>query len=376
VAVHDRDRTILWSRSGSRCAICRRELVQSAEHRSGVSVVGREIKIASLPAIDLGDDRSLRAGSDEHENLILLCVEHQKAISDQPGEYPPEELRAIKAHHERWVSKNPSWSKASPGDPHLQRGKSPNRILVRNAELALPSLAGPILYRSDEWQAHRSMADILGVMRHSGGIIVSPSDGGYGVNVDPSDEDRVALIRRLLNKPGNSLLPDSRDPIPVVFDSVKRVRAWTDMSEQHARVFAELWPGPLTLLAEPGRPRARRAASILSDGLTFGVRQTSSTVERALVSEAGVGLASMAIRDGSGSIARRADDAIDILTAAMAREGIFVPFVVIEDDRFLYSGQSTVVELTQARREVNLIREGCVSYAKLRTSLMRLRQSE
>jgi hypothetical protein len=104
VRVGDRDRRVLWGRSGNQCALCRRVLVEDRTEFDGESVVGEEAHIAAqsaggpragqlAPAVDV----------DSYENLILLCRVHHKAVDDQPNHYTVERLREIKTEHEKGV---------------------------------------------------------------------------------------------------------------------------------------------------------------------------------------------------------------------------------------------------------------------------------
>ena len=73
--VSDRDRKILWARSGNRCAKCRRELVPPSGHPAVDAVVGEECHIVSprmggpRGTTTPHPDRNL----DAYGNLILLC---------------------------------------------------------------------------------------------------------------------------------------------------------------------------------------------------------------------------------------------------------------------------------------------------------------
>jgi hypothetical protein len=100
----DRDRKILWGRSGNVCAICRAILVEDSTDADRESVVGDEAHIVAQSA---GGPRfrPLEDGSvDSYENLILLCKVHHKVVDDQPHEYPEDRLRRITTEHESWVT--------------------------------------------------------------------------------------------------------------------------------------------------------------------------------------------------------------------------------------------------------------------------------
>lgn len=116
MTVSDKTRKILWARSGNRCAICRRVLVEDATTTDVESVIGEECHIVAE------SERGPRHGAahsgdyDSPGNLILLCRNHHKLVDDQRDTYTAEVLRALKINHERWVSEKLE-EDPSQGDP-------------------------------------------------------------------------------------------------------------------------------------------------------------------------------------------------------------------------------------------------------------------
>jgi tRNA A37 threonylcarbamoyladenosine synthetase subunit TsaC/SUA5/YrdC len=368
MTITTKGRQLLWARSGGRCAVCRLQLAPPQALVTRTSLAGYEFLLTHQ-----SDDLEFEPGTDGYERFILLCAEHKDAVEANPRNYPAQRLYAIKTRHEDWVTRTfdsnsqhliENWDRSPVPSPG-------NRLF---ASAPLPDEMQPIVYRDDEWRNHGNLMNALAIVRQWGGLIVSPSDGSYGVNVDPANQEQVTLLRRLVNKQGASLLPDPHDPIPVVFDNLDRIRRWARVSKQQSRILADVWPAPLTLLAESVRPRSRRASHILSGGLRFAVRQPSSVIERALANAGGTGLTSMAVRDESGSAVRNADDAVDLLLAAMAREGLAIPLIVIKNDHFQYSERSTVIQFTAGEIDIDLVREGCLPYTKIRGGLVRQRK--
>lgn len=103
VAVSDRTRKILWSRSGGRCALCRKSLVVDETPVSVASVVGEE---AHLVAQSPGGPRYTPLPDnavDDIDNLVLLCRVDHKRIDDQVEEFPCHCLREMRTRHEQWV---------------------------------------------------------------------------------------------------------------------------------------------------------------------------------------------------------------------------------------------------------------------------------
>jgi hypothetical protein len=103
MTISDRDRKILWARSGNKCSICKASLVVEKTVSDPAAVVGDEAHIvarsAGGPRAGLLDESKL----DHYENLILLCKVDRKTVDDQPNEYTIERLHAVKSQHEAWV---------------------------------------------------------------------------------------------------------------------------------------------------------------------------------------------------------------------------------------------------------------------------------
>jgi len=119
MAITDKERKMLWGRSGNRCVICRHELVVDATVVDDESVVGDECHIISSRSNGPRHDPSYsRKKLDTYENLILLCRVHHKVIDDQDKRYTVNILRSMKANHELWVSQKLA-------DTHKPKSESP-----------------------------------------------------------------------------------------------------------------------------------------------------------------------------------------------------------------------------------------------------------
>lgn len=102
--ISDKNRKILWGKSGNRCAMCRRALVLDPTDLDSESVVGEECHIVSAAQNGPRYDPSFPASEvDELTNLMLLCRIHHKLIDDQAETYTANLLRGTKANHEKWV---------------------------------------------------------------------------------------------------------------------------------------------------------------------------------------------------------------------------------------------------------------------------------
>jgi len=102
--ITDKNRKILWARSGNRCAICRVPLVVEQTAQDSESVVGDECHIISASQSGPRHDPEFSAAQfDALDNLILLCATHHKMVDDQQETYTAEVVRSIKRNHEGWV---------------------------------------------------------------------------------------------------------------------------------------------------------------------------------------------------------------------------------------------------------------------------------
>lgn len=102
--ISDKNRKILWGKSGNRCAMCRYVLVIDPTDVDSESVIGDECHIVSGAKSGPRHDPDYpEAEIDDLSNLMLLCRIHHKMIDDQSETYTAELLRSIKINHEKWV---------------------------------------------------------------------------------------------------------------------------------------------------------------------------------------------------------------------------------------------------------------------------------
>ena len=100
------DMKILWARSGSRCALCRTDLIQEKRE-------GSEYPIGEMAHIEGENPASARHNPDmtndeknRYDNLILLCPNCHTTIDKNHQGYTVEKLRQIKRDHEKWVEES------------------------------------------------------------------------------------------------------------------------------------------------------------------------------------------------------------------------------------------------------------------------------
>ncbi|MDO9043192.1 MAG: HNH endonuclease [Desulfocapsaceae bacterium] len=104
MAISDKNRKILWAKSGNRCAICRHGLVVDETEKDSESVVGDECHIVSGAKDGPRHDPDYPAADiDSLSNLMLLCRVHHKMVDDQVETYTADVMRVIKSNHEKWV---------------------------------------------------------------------------------------------------------------------------------------------------------------------------------------------------------------------------------------------------------------------------------
>ncbi|MCR5849243.1 MAG: hypothetical protein K6G92_00835 [Bacteroidaceae bacterium] len=104
--ISDKDRKLLWAKSGNRCAICKEKLFQPNENGTDINR-GEECHIISKTPNGPRYMPNMQ-NYDTYDNLILLCNLHHKEIDDDNNIslYPPQRLHQIKKEHEKWVNKS------------------------------------------------------------------------------------------------------------------------------------------------------------------------------------------------------------------------------------------------------------------------------
>jgi len=106
VAISVRDRILLWSWSGNRCAFpsCRRLLTREAEETGRATNLSQEAHIVGeSEAGPRGTSPMTKGQRDAYPNRIVLCLEHHKIVDDDPDHWTIDRLLEVKAEHEAWV---------------------------------------------------------------------------------------------------------------------------------------------------------------------------------------------------------------------------------------------------------------------------------
>ncbi len=105
MALSDKNRKIVWGKSGNRCAICKKEIVMESTSVDSESVVGDECHIVSKSINGPRYQENYPDGEhDLPKNIILLCKVHHKQIDDQLETFTEYLLLKVKKDHEQWVN--------------------------------------------------------------------------------------------------------------------------------------------------------------------------------------------------------------------------------------------------------------------------------
>lgn len=100
MSISDKDRKLLWSNSGNRCAICNIMLTY------GNNIIGEEAHIISSKQNGpRGNMPIAQSAIDSYENLILLCPNHHTEIDRNVDYWTVEKLKEIKRKHEEKVER-------------------------------------------------------------------------------------------------------------------------------------------------------------------------------------------------------------------------------------------------------------------------------
>lgn len=98
-------RKILWSKSGNRCAICKKTLVNKVSFVNEDFIIGEECHIISSKENGPRGKDVILNDYDNYQNLILLCSIDHKLIDDFPETFTCDILYELKNNHENWVEK-------------------------------------------------------------------------------------------------------------------------------------------------------------------------------------------------------------------------------------------------------------------------------
>ena len=101
--ISKRDERLLHTKSGNRCAMCKPILVDVGN--PSAACVGENAHIyGEKPDAARYDSTKDSSFVNSEQNLIFLCCNCHKKIDTDVASYPANELFALKAQHEQWVT--------------------------------------------------------------------------------------------------------------------------------------------------------------------------------------------------------------------------------------------------------------------------------
>ena len=102
-SISKKDERLLHTKSGNRCALCRKILVET--DNPSAACIGENAHIyGEKPGAARYDATKDEAFVNSEPNLIFLCCNCHKKIDTDISSYPPEDLFSLKAQHEQWVA--------------------------------------------------------------------------------------------------------------------------------------------------------------------------------------------------------------------------------------------------------------------------------
>jgi hypothetical protein len=140
---------------------CRVELLADATDYDPIVVIGEIAHIAAAQDRGPRADRSMTSAQrNDYKNLILLCQNCHAVIDGQPGTFPVERLKMVKADHELWVRASlPERGRSVYGWKVLVlRGDHPIDLETVNSAVSPDYIAGELQSlrvptNNDSWQA-------------------------------------------------------------------------------------------------------------------------------------------------------------------------------------------------------------------------------
>ena len=99
MAISDRTRKILWTRSGNKCCLCSANLVTSNKEPFDTTVIGQECHIISEAPKGPRHTIIKDCQYDIEDNIILLCSNCHTKIDTNVSYFTIEKLKELKAKH-------------------------------------------------------------------------------------------------------------------------------------------------------------------------------------------------------------------------------------------------------------------------------------
>jgi L-threonylcarbamoyladenylate synthase len=195
----------------------------------------------------------------------------------------------------------------------------------------------------------------------AGELIAYPTDTFYGLGVDPR---QAAAIEAIFHAKGRA----SESAIPLIAADIRQVTAWFGaLSPLAARLAAQFWPGPLTLVIPlrsaadvAAAPHAVRLPDALTSGLdSIAIRVPDHAIARAVAAAAGGVITSTSANLSGHPPVRTADEVLRDMGASLS---------LIVDAGMTPGGlPSTIVDVTHDAPR--LVRPGLVPWERVLESI-------
>ena len=181
-----------------------------------------------------------------------------------------------------------------------------------------------------------------------GGVIAFPTDTFYGLGVDPFNRDAVDQIFAIKGR-------EKKKPLLLLISAREQLETLVrDITPAHSTLMQGFWPGPLTLLFEPGSG----IVNYVSAGL-IGIRQPGNSMTRDLISSFG-----QAITAPSANLSGEAPPT----SAKQVEQSLGSHLDLIIDGGTCPGGKpSTLVDATET--PVRLIRPGAIPFNDIEIAL-------
>ena len=183
-----------------------------------------------------------------------------------------------------------------------------------------------------------------------GELVVIPTDTLYGIAANPFDARAVRRVFDVKGRAGGQPLPLIGGDSGQVFDQIGR------FPEAGARLAAEFWPGPLTLVV---RAPDALAHEVTAGTGTIGVRVPDHAVARGLCRAAGKVLTATSANLSGRPASADPDEAVASLSDRVA--------VLLDAGRTPGGPPSTVVDVTGTT--ARLIRAGAIEWEEIERCL-------
>lgn len=203
----------------------------------------------------------------------------------------------------------------------------------------------------DPGAPQRDAIEEAGTWIRTGGVVAIPTDTLYGLAADPFNAAAVARIFAIKGRAAEQALP------LIAADGQQVAAHLGVLAPLAARLAAQFWPGPLTLLV----PAAPALAAAVSGGTgRVGVRVPADAIARAICSEAGrpvtatsANISGRPATADPDEVERTLGDLVDILLDTGPTPG---------------GAPSTIVDVSG--EEPRLIRAGAISWDDVQRCLL------